>query len=96
MNKILKYNNKLNVISKNIKKYRELHKMSLSQLSNKLQLMGIDIPKSSLQNIEVGKRIVKEYEFYALCKIFNVSMEDMLKDFIKELVVLIVDVLYQK
>lgn len=85
MNKILKYNGKLNMISKNIKKYRELNKMSLSQLSNKLQLMGIDIPKSSLQNIETGKRVVKEYEFYALCKIFNVSMEKMLEDFIKEL-----------
>lgn len=85
MNKILKYNGKLNMISKNIKRYRELNKMSLSQLSNKLQLMGIDIPKSSLQNIETGKRVVKEYEFYALCKIFNVSMEKMLEDFIKEL-----------
>lgn len=85
MNKILKYNNKLNVISKNVKKYREAQNMSLSALSNKLQLMGIDIPKSSLQNIESGKRIVKEYEFYALCKIFNISMEDMLKDFINEI-----------
>lgn len=85
MNKILKYNDKLNVISKNVKKYREDQNMSLSMLSNKLQLMGIDIPKSSLQNIESGKRIVKEYEFYALCKIFNISMEDMLKDFINEI-----------
>lgn len=85
MNKMLKYNNKLNVISKNVKKYREAQNMSLSALSNKLQLMGIDIPKSSLQNIESGKRIVKEYEFYALCKIFNISMEDMLKDFINEI-----------
>lgn len=84
MNKILKYNDKLNVISNNVRKYREINNMSLSQLSNKLQLMGIDIPKPSLQNIESGKRIVKEYEFYALCKIFNVSMEDMLKDFIKD------------
>lgn len=85
MNKILKYNNKLNVISQNVKKYRLSQNMSLSELSNKLQLIGIDIPKSSLQNIETGKRIVKEYEFYALCKIFNISMEEMLKDFIKEL-----------
>lgn len=85
MNKIIKYNGKLNVIGNNIKKYREAEKLSLSQLSNRLLLMGIDIPKSSLQNIEVGKRIVKEYEFYAFCKVFNISMEEMLKDFIKEL-----------
>lgn len=85
MNKIIKYNDKLNVISKNVKKYRMQNKMSLAELSNRLQLLGIDIPKSSLQNIESGKRIVKEYEFYAICKVFNISMEEMLYEFIKEL-----------
>lgn len=85
MNKIIKYNGKLNVISKTVKKYRTKNKMSLAELSNRLQLLGIDIPKSSLQNIETGKRIVKEYEFYAICKVFNISMEEMLYEFIKEL-----------
>ena len=85
MNKMIKYNGKLNVIGNNIKRYRELEHLSLSQLSNKLLLIGIDIPKSSLQNIEMGKRVVKEYEFYALCKIFNVTMEEMLDSFIKEI-----------
>ena len=85
MNKIIKYNDKLNIIGDKVRKYREKEKLSLSQMSDKLMLMGIDIPKSSLQNIEKGKRVAKEYEFYALCKFFNVSMEEMLKDFIKEL-----------
>ena len=85
MNKMIKYNGKLNVIGEKVRKYRETEKLSLSQLSNKLLLLGVDIPKSSLQNIEVGKRVVKEYEFFALCKVFNVSMEDMLSDFIKEI-----------
>lgn len=85
MNKLIKYNGKLNVIGNKIKKYRQIEHLSLSQLSNKLLLLGIDIPKSSLQNIETGKRVIKEYEFYAFCKVFNVSMEDMLKDFIKEI-----------
>ncbi len=85
MNKIIKYNDKLNVISKNVKKYRMQNKISLAELSNRLQLLGIDIPKSSLQNIEAGKRIVKEYEFYAICKVFNISMEEMLYEFINEL-----------
>ena len=85
MNKFIKYNNKLNVIGSKVRKYRENNKWSLTDLSNKLMLLGIDIPKSSLQNIEMGKRVVKEYEFYALCKVFNVSMEEMLKDFIRDL-----------
>ena len=86
MSKIIKYSNeKLNTIGNKVKMYRENNNWSLSDLSNKLMLLGIDIPKPSLQNIESGKRIVKEYEFYALCKVFNISMEEMLKDFIKEL-----------
>ena len=85
MNKIIKYDEKLIVIGSKVKELRQSQNMSLSQLSNKLLLLGIDIPKSSLQNIESGKRIVKEYEFYALCKIFNISMEEMLTNFISEL-----------
>ena len=85
MNRFIKYNGKLNVIGENVRRFREAEKLSLTQLSNKLLLLGIDIPKSSLQNIEMGKRVVKEYEFYALCKVFNISMEDMLRDFIKEI-----------
>ncbi len=85
MNKFIKYDDRLNVIGNTLRKYRESKNLSLSQLSNELMLMGIDIPKSSLQNIEVGKRVVKEYEFYALCSIFNVPMEEMLKDFINKL-----------
>lgn len=86
MKKFIKYKKeKLNLIGGKVRTYRENKGLSLSQLSNQLQLLGIDIPKSSLQSIEVGKRVVKEYEFYALCKVFNVSMEEMLEDFIKEI-----------
>ena len=86
MSKVIKYNNeKLNTIGNMVKMYREKMNWSLSDLSNKLMFLGIDIPKPSLQNIENGKRIVREYEFYAICKVFDVSMEEMLKDFIKEL-----------
>lgn len=86
MNKIIKYNGKLNVIGDKVRKYRESRNWSLTKLSDELMLnTGIDIRKSSLQFIETGKRVVKEYEFYALCKVFNVSMEEMLKDFINEI-----------
>lgn len=85
MNKFIKYNNKLNVIGEKIKFYREKQGLSLSQLSNKLMLLGLDIPKASLQNIESGKRVIREYEFYVFCKIFNITMEEMLEDFINNL-----------
>lgn len=85
INNVKKYNGKLNVIGENVRKYREKANLSLDKLSDKLQLIGIDIPKPSLQNIEKEKRIVKEYEFYAICKVLNVSMEEMLGNFINEI-----------
>lgn len=86
MNKIIKCENgKLNVIGDKVRQYREARNWSLTKLSDEIMLAtGIDIRKSSLQHIETGKRVIKEYEFYALCKVFDVTMEEMLKDFINE------------
>ncbi|MBD9159210.1 MAG: XRE family transcriptional regulator [Clostridiales bacterium] len=80
-----KYNNNLNVTSKKIKELRMKNNLSLSELSTKLALMGIDISKPSLHKLETGKRILKEYELYGLSKVFGVSMEYILADFISEL-----------
>lgn len=59
MNNITKYNGKLNILGEKIKYYREKNNLSLSQLSNQLMLLGIDIPKSSLQRIETGRKSYK-------------------------------------
>ena len=86
MNKIIKFESgKLNLIGNKVRQYREARDWSLTNLSDEIMLAtGIDIRKSSLQHIETGKRVVKEYEFYALCKVFDVTMDEMLKDFINE------------
>lgn len=80
-----KYNNRLNVSSNKIKELREKNNLSLSKLSAKLSLMGIDISKPSLHKLETGKRVVKDFELYGLSCIFNVPIEYLLKDFIDEL-----------
>lgn len=83
MNNSTKYNEKLNLIGNTIRYYRTQNKLSLSQLSVKLQLLGIDIPKNSLQRLEKGNRIIKEYELAALSKVFKVSTDVLLKDVIE-------------
>ena len=85
MRKTIRYENKLNVIGHKIKLLRENSNLSLEQLAKQLQLCGLDISKSSIQNIESGKRVIKEYEFYIICKFFNISMEEMLSEYIKSL-----------
>lgn len=85
MNNITKYNGKLNILGKKIKYYRENNGLSLSQLSNKLMLVGIDIPKSSLQRIEVGGRVIKDYELVGFAKVFKITPNILLEDFMEEI-----------
>lgn len=80
-----KYNNKLNVIGEKIKDYRELNNLSQAQLSDKLQLLGIDIPKNSIQRIEKGRRTIREYELAGFSKVLKVSTDRLLEDFLNKL-----------
>ena len=48
-----KYNNKLNVTGRKIKELRIKNHLSLSNLSIKLALLGIDISKPSLHKLEM-------------------------------------------
>ena len=80
-----KYNDRLNVTAKKIKELRIKNNLSLSELSTKLALMGIDISKPSLHKLETGKRILKDFELCGLAQVFHVSMEDILSDFISDL-----------
>lgn len=80
-----KYNGSLNVTSKKIKELRMKNNLSLSELSTKLALMGIDISKPSLHKLETGKRILKDYELCGLAQIFHVPLEELLSNFIDEL-----------
>ena len=85
MNNGTKYNGKLNVIGIKIKYYREKNGWSLSELSNRLMLQGIDIPKSSLQRMETGGRVIRDYELAGFSKVFKVSPNILLKDFLEEI-----------
>ena len=83
MNNTIKYNNKLNAIGKTIKEYRIKNNMTQKSLSEKLQLYGIDLNKNSLQKIERGDRIIKEYELAVFSIIFNVTTDELLKQCIE-------------
>ncbi len=80
-----KYNDKLNVIGSVIREYREKNGLSLTDLSKKLQLYALDIPKNSLQRLEMGNRIITDYELAVFSKIFNVTTDTLLNEFLKEI-----------
>ena len=60
MSLIKKYEEKMNVVSEQVRKYRVKAGLSYEELSAKLELKGISIHKQSLYDIECNKRTVKD------------------------------------
>lgn len=56
---------KMNVVGDKIRYYREMNNFSYQKLSDMLMLMGVDIHKQSIYNIEKGTRTVVDYELCA-------------------------------
>ena len=52
--------------------------MSQRMLAERLQLEGMDVDKNAVQRIESGQRFVTDIEILILCKIFNVSCNELL------------------
>ena len=77
-----KFEDNLNVISKNMKEIRTDKEISLSKLSDKLMLMGIDISKQSLHRIEKNERSVRDYEVSGIALALGVTTDELLKSFI--------------
>ncbi len=81
-----KYNDKANVTGKLIKKLRTDKGMSRENFSNKLMLLGIDINRDGIYRIEVGKRIVKDFELSAISIVLDCPESEMLKKYREDLI----------
>lgn len=71
--------NQMNMIGKNVRKYRRKQKMSQQLLSNKLETMAIYICRGSISRIEDQSRTVTDIELYGLSKILGISIEDLFR-----------------
>lgn len=72
-----KLNNNLNIISKNLRKYREERGFSQPDICRELALMGITMYNNDIYKIEHNKRTVKDYELYAFSKVLKVSYDEL-------------------
>lgn len=68
-----------NICGKNISTFRNELKISQRELADRMQLAGIDIDKNAIQRIECGKRFVTDIEVIAFSKVFNKTLEELLK-----------------
>ena len=73
-------NGKCNLIAERITQLRRamIPKMSQRALAERLQLEGIDVDKNAIQRLECGKRFVTDIELRSLCRIFEISADDLL------------------
>ena len=84
MKKIALHGSK-NVIHAQLRRYRELRKLTQDQVAAKLQVMGVNIDQQALSRIEHNQRMVTDYELACLCQVLQVSSQDLLADFLNTL-----------
>lgn len=66
---------KMNMIGKQVRKFRTEQKLSQQQLSDKLETIAVYICRGSISRIEDGARTVSDIELYGLSKILKKPME---------------------
>ena len=85
MNHSGKYENKLNVIGPILRNKRKEQNLSFEQLSNKLLLLGVNIPITCLHRIENNQRTVRDYELCALSLALNIDIHELVDEFLNKL-----------
>ena len=71
--------NEMNIVGNNVRKYRIAKKMSQQKLSNSLELMGVYVCRGSVSRIEDKSRTVTDIELYALAKVLNVDINELIE-----------------
>ena len=78
--KVKTLNGNINIIGNNLRKYRQLRKISQPEICRKLDLLGVTMYNSDIYEIEYGKKTVKDFEILAFCKVLEISLEDLYFD----------------
>lgn len=64
----------------NIRKYRELRSISQRQLADKLSLLGINMYNADICRIEKQELFIRDFEQKAICKVLNITLEQLFED----------------
>ena len=67
-------------IGRNIQNIRMKKNMTQAEVLGQLQLMGSSMSRSTLANIESGRRNIKASDLKALQKLFDVDYEEFFED----------------
>lgn len=74
---VKRINGKLNIIGKNLTKYRKLRGYTLRELSSKLELYGLTLYHTDIYNMEHGNKTVRDFEVKGFCKALDISLDTL-------------------
>ena len=69
---------RMNMVGENLCKIRKARGMSQKALSSKLELLGVYVCRGSISRIEDYSRTVTDIELYAIAKVLDVKIEDLM------------------
>lgn len=70
---------KKNLIGANLIALRKKHHLSQRGLAHELQLAGYDMDKNVITRIETQQRYVTDIEIKALCDLFQITFEELIR-----------------
>lgn len=68
-----------NIAGIRVTELRKGLKISQRELADRLAVIGLNIDKNAVQRIKSGQRFITDIELVYLAKIFNVTVEDLLR-----------------
>ncbi len=67
-----------NIISKQLKYYRQQKNITQEDLAARMQVLGVNIDQQMISKIEHNNRFVTDYELVSFCQILDISVPKML------------------
>lgn len=78
-----KFYDKPNCMGEYIHQYRLKKKLGVTDLCRELDLLGVNINRKDIYNMEKGTMIIKDFELLALTKVLEIPLENILKNIFK-------------
>lgn len=78
--KTYKYNRKRNACGEKVRELRLKKGLTQMQLAARMQVQGIILEQKNISRIELGARVVADFELRAFAKVLCVKMEDLMEE----------------
>lgn len=73
--KALDYEGRRNVLGERVRQKRAERKITQAELAARVQCEGVALEQDAISRIELGQRMVQDYELRALAEVLGASMD---------------------